>query len=52
MGTLLEVGKEVYEPQYVKDILAGMDRELAGPTVPAHGLTMISYELTESYGKH
>ena len=52
VGTLLEVGKEVYEPQYVKDILAGMDRELAGPTVPAHGLTMISYELTESYGKH
>ena len=45
VGTLLDVGKELYEPSQIQDILQGMDRELAGPTVPAHGLTMVSYEL-------
>lgn len=47
VGTLLEVGKGLYEPSYIKEILQGGRRELAGPTVPAHGLTMISYELSD-----
>ncbi len=45
VGTLVDVGKELYEPAVVRDILAGKDRELSGPTVPAHGLTMISYDI-------
>lgn len=45
VGTLLEIGKGLYEPSYVQEILSGRDRELAGPTVPAHGLTMVRYEL-------
>lgn len=45
-GTLIQVGAGMIEPEYMKAILAGRDRELAGPTAPAHGLTMvgIAYE--------
>lgn len=43
-GTLLEVGKELYPPEHIEEILEAHDREAAGPTVPAHGLTMISYK--------
>ncbi len=46
VGTLIEVGKGSYAPSYVQEILSGQDRALAGPTVPAHGLTMLRYELT------
>lgn len=43
-GTLIKVGAGEMEPSYMKDIINGMDRELAGPTAPAHGLTMIGIE--------
>ncbi|MDD6192715.1 MAG: tRNA pseudouridine(38-40) synthase TruA [Lachnospiraceae bacterium] len=45
-GTLIQVGAGMIEPEYMEAILAGKDRELAGPTAPAHGLTMvgIAYE--------
>ena len=39
-GTLLEVGKGVYGPEYMEEILAGCSRELAGPCVPARGLCL------------
>lgn len=40
-GTLIKVGANEFSPEHIKEILAGKDRELAGPTAPAHGLTMI-----------
>jgi len=43
-GTLMEVGKGSMEPYKVKEILQGCDRTLAGPTAPAHGLTLVKYE--------
>ena len=42
VGTLLDVGRGRIEPQNVKKILAGRDRILAGETVPACGLCLIS----------
>ncbi|NLG04461.1 MAG: tRNA pseudouridine(38-40) synthase TruA [Clostridia bacterium] len=42
-GTLLEVGKGTYPPEHLKEILEARDRALAGPTVPAKGLTLVSY---------
>lgn len=39
-GTLMDVGKGNYAPVHVKDILAACDREAAGPTAPACGLTL------------
>lgn len=40
-GTLLLVGAGKLEPEDVGQILAARDRGAAGPTAPAHGLTMI-----------
>lgn len=39
-GTLIEAGKGVYSPEYVKTILEACDRSKAGPTAPAKGLTL------------
>lgn len=43
-GTLMEVGRGKLPPECVKDILAACDRQAAGPTAPACGLTLIGYE--------
>ena len=40
-GTLIKIGAGEIEPDKMIDIIEGADRELAGPTAPAHGLTMI-----------
>ncbi len=44
-GTLIQVGGGKISPDEIPDILAGHDRQLSGPTAPAHGLTLmeISY---------
>ena len=38
VGTLVEIGKGKIIPGDIKKILAGKDRQLAGPTAPAQGL--------------
>ena len=43
-GTLIQLGAGIKKPEDMESILAGKDRELAGPTAPAHGLTMIGLE--------
>lgn len=43
-GTLVQVGGGALEPEAVKEILAKKDRSAAGPTAPAHGLTMMVIE--------
>ena len=43
-GTLMEVGRGRIPPERVKDILAACDRQAAGPTAPACGLTLVGYE--------
>ena len=43
-GTLIEVGRGVLAPNDMDKILKGLDRGLAGPTAPAHGLTLVSIE--------
>ena len=44
VGTLLEVGQGKREPQEMADIINACDRGAAGPTAPAHGLTLVRYE--------
>lgn len=46
-GTLIEVGRGSMEPEQVKAILEAKDRQAAGPTAPARGLTLISLEFCE-----
>ncbi len=43
-GTLLEVGQGKIAPCDMTKILEAKDRQAAGPTAPAHGLTLIKYE--------
>ncbi len=43
-GTLLEVGQGKRVPEEIAEIIEAKDREAAGPTAPAHGLTLIKYE--------
>lgn len=43
-GTLIEVGRGNCPPERMKDILEAKDRQAAGPTAPACGLTLIGYE--------
>ena len=41
MGTLLDVGRGKILPEDVKRILEAMDRQQAGPTLPAKGLCLM-----------
>lgn len=43
-GTLINVGGGLYPPEYVAGILAARDRQQAGPTAPAKGLTLVGME--------
>lgn len=43
-GTLISVGIGEREPEEIEKILEAKDRSAAGPTAPAHGLTMIGIE--------
>lgn len=43
-GTLMEIGRGYIEPQRMKKILEAKDRQAAGPTAPACGLTLVKIE--------
>ena len=43
-GTLIEIGNGQYPPQRMREILEACDRAAAGPTAPAHGLTLVGIE--------
>ena len=40
-GTLMKVGDGHIAPKEIEGIIAGCDRQLAGPTAPAKGLTLV-----------
>lgn len=47
VGTLLEFGQAKYPTEQMREILAAKDREAAGPTAPAKGLTLVDYAFLE-----
>ncbi len=47
-GTLIDVGRGMYPPERVIEILEGRDRNLAGPTAPAKGLLLVGIEYPEN----
>lgn len=47
-GTLIQVGIGEIEPEDIPGILEKCDRAAAGPTAPAHGLTMIGISFEKS----
>ena len=51
-GTLIQVGAGERSPQEMKEILEAKNREAAGPTAPAKGLTMIGIEFEKILDTH
>ena len=43
-GTLIQIGSKIWEPTRIPVILAARDRQAAGPTAPAKGLTLMGME--------
>ena len=41
VGSAVEVGRGARRPEWLAGVLASRDRRLAGPTAPAHGLTLL-----------
>jgi tRNA pseudouridine38-40 synthase len=41
VGSLLEVGRGRRQPGWIGELLAARDRTVAGPTAPAHALTLV-----------
>lgn len=50
-GTLVQVGLGRLKAEEIPNILEAKNREAAGPTAPAHGLTMIGIEYEEEKGE-
>ena len=49
-GTLIRVGGGEMAPDEIPQILGKKDRTAAGPTAPAHGLTMMGIEYEDAEG--
>ena len=49
VGTLLDVGRGRLAPDDIDRLYQSRDRSKAGPTVPAHGLCMVSVEHEEAF---
>lgn len=47
-GTLIQVGKGRFKPEYVKQMLEVKDRTVAGQTAPPQGLTLVSIEYVDN----
>lgn len=50
-GTLIQVGIGELSPEDIPDILARRERSAAGPTAPAHGLTMLGIAYGDKAGR-
>ena len=46
-GTLIDFGKGKYQAEKMTEILEARDRQMAGPTMPARGLTLIRYDFID-----
>lgn len=47
-GTLIQVGKGRFQPEYVKQMLEAKDRTVAGQTAPPQGLTLVGIEYVDN----
>ena len=47
-GTLIQVGKRRFKPEYVKQMLEAKDRTVAGQTAPPQGLTLVGIEYVDN----
>jgi tRNA pseudouridine38-40 synthase len=50
VGTMLWIGRGVWAPEHMDHLLAGVPRSDAGPTAPAHPLTLVGVGYDEQDG--
>ena len=50
-GSLMEIGGGMYPPEHIKEILEARDRQAAGPTAPAKGLTLVGIRYLPDQGE-
>jgi len=50
VGSLLEVGAGERAPGWIREVLEGRDRDLAGPTAPAAGLVFVGARYPSQWG--
>ncbi|MEI8389141.1 MAG: tRNA pseudouridine(38-40) synthase TruA [bacterium] len=50
-GTLIEIGKGIYPPEHMLEVLEAKDRTCAGPTAEACGLTFMLVGYDEQYNR-
>ena len=48
VGTLIEIGESKNEVEYIDHVIKSQKRELAGYSVPAHGLFLTNIEYPTS----
>ena len=48
VGTLVEIGKNKQPAEWISDLILGQDRNLAGPTAPAHALFLVKVDYGSS----
>lgn len=48
VGTMVEIGKGKYAPEYLREALEKRNRGLAGPTAPPQGLFLVGVEYEEN----
>ena len=41
VGSLVEIGKKKQNPEWIEELIRQKDRNLAGPTAPAHALFLV-----------
>ncbi len=51
VGSLVMVGRGERSAEWMRSVLAGLDRSAAGPTAPAHGLTLLLVRYGELTGR-
>ncbi len=49
VGSLVDVGRGANDLQWLRDVLASKDRKQAGPTAPAHALTLMHVDYETSH---
>ena len=52
VGSLIEVGRTHRKPDWIVDVLNAQDRQVAGPTAPARGLTLFSSDVDWTQGEN
>lgn len=52
VGTMIEIGRAKYPPEFIEQIIKSNNRSLAGASVPANGLSLVDVRYPDSFALH